>query len=67
MRVIVDLSRCQGYANCVQSAPNIFDLDEDTDQAVVLKADPPAELHDAARNAALSCPAQAITIEGDEP
>ena len=63
MRVTVDLSRCQGYANCVGVAPEIFDLDEASGQAEVTNAEPPAELHDAAHQAVAGCPVQAISVE----
>ncbi|MFZ0040240.1 MAG: ferredoxin [Solirubrobacteraceae bacterium] len=66
MRVVVDLSRCQGYANCVSTAPDIFDLDEATAQAIVIDSDPGPELQEAARQAVLSCPVQAIILEEDD-
>lgn len=66
MRVTVDLSRCQGYGNCVTTAPEIFDLDDDTAQAIVIDPNPPAERHDAARQAEANCPVQAITIQEDD-
>jgi ferredoxin len=65
MRVTVDLSRCQGYANCVGVAPEIFDLDDASGQAVVIAPEPPRELHDAARQAVAGCPVQAISVEED--
>lgn len=63
MRVTVDLSRCQGYANCVQIAPQVFDLDDEGGQAVVVQSEPGEELHAVAREAADMCPAQAILID----
>ena len=63
MQVTVDLSRCQGYANCVGTAPEIFDLDEETGQAVVLVPEPPTDLYEAARAAVAGCPVQAITAD----
>ncbi|MBV9001166.1 MAG: ferredoxin [Solirubrobacterales bacterium] len=62
MRVTVDLSRCQGYANCVTTAPDIFDLDDDSGQAVVLTPEVGPEQLDAARQAVDMCPAQAISL-----
>ena len=62
MRVTVDLSRCQGYANCVTTAPEIFDLDDDSGQAVVLTPEVGPEHLDAARQAVDMCPAQAISL-----
>jgi ferredoxin len=65
MRVTVDLSRCQGYGNCVVSAPEVFDLDDDTGQAVVLVPDVGPELLESARRAVATCPVQAISLEDD--
>ena len=62
MRVTVDLSRCQGYANCVSTAPEIFDLDDDSGQAVVLTPEVGTDQLDAARQAVDMCPAQAISL-----
>jgi ferredoxin len=63
VRIVVDLSRCQGYANCVGVAPELFDLDPETGQAVVLQADPSPDQQDPARQAAAGCPVQAILVE----
>ena len=62
IRVTVDLSRCQGYANCVTTAPEIFDLDDDSGQAVVLTPEVAPDQLDAARQAVDMCPAQAISL-----
>ncbi len=65
MHVTVDLSRCQGYANCVGTAPEIFDLDENTGQAVVLMPEPAADLREAALAAVAGCPVQAIAVDDE--
>jgi ferredoxin len=62
MRAVVDLATCQGYANCVVEADQIFDLDEDTEKAVVLVDLVPEDLAEDARRAAASCPVSAITL-----
>ncbi len=36
MRIELDLVKCQGYANCVIEAPELFDLDEVTNRALLL-------------------------------
>lgn len=64
MRVIVALEKCQGYANCVVEAPDLFDLDLETGKAVVLLDDVAARLEADARSAVANCPVAAITIEG---
>lgn len=63
MKALVNLAKCQGYANCIVEAPEVFDLDEDTNKAIVLVDEIAPELEDEARRAADSCPVQAITIE----
>jgi ferredoxin len=34
MRVGIDLSRCAGYGNCIEAAPDVFDMSDDADVAV---------------------------------
>lgn len=65
MRVAVDLTRCQGYGNCLSAAPELFDLGDDG-LAVVLVEEPSAAQRDAARRAARMCPVAAIALSGDE-
>ena len=63
LKVIVDRARCVGSGECVFTAPDIFDQDED-DGIVVLMTDTPEEaLWEAARRAARQCPANAIRVE----
>jgi ferredoxin len=64
MRVTVDLTKCQGYANCVVEAPDVFDVGDENGKAVVLVERVPESLHDEARRAAASCPVFAISVEG---
>jgi ferredoxin len=65
MRVVTDLTRCQGYANCLGEAPDVFDLDESTNLVKVLQEHPPEGLREVVQAAARVCPVQAITIEDD--
>jgi ferredoxin len=65
MRVSVDQERCCGAGQCVLSAPDVFDQDEDTGIVVLLNATPPPERLADIHRAVDVCPAQAITI--DEP
>ncbi|MPZ97552.1 MAG: ferredoxin [Propionibacteriales bacterium] len=57
-----DFVMCQGYANCVDAAPDVYDIDDDG-VVVLLKE----EITDAERprieEAARSCPVSALTIE----
>jgi ferredoxin len=61
MRLVVDLNRCQGYAQCVFLAPDVFELRGNE----ALHYDPNAD--DAQRlrvlRAAAACPVQAILVE----
>ena len=61
MRVVVDLNRCQGYAQCVFLAPDVFELHGE--EAVLYDLNP----NDAQRlrvlRAAAACPVQAIAVE----
>jgi ferredoxin len=64
MKVVADLSRCQGYANCLGAAPEVYDL-ADNGLVVVKIEEPDAERQAAARQGAALCPVQAITIVED--
>lgn len=60
-KISVDLARCQGYANCIATASEVFDLTENG--VVRLRTEAPsAEELERARLAASLCPVQAITI-----
>lgn len=63
MKIIADLETCQGYANCVIEAPDLFDIDEGTSKVVVLEASPQPGMEADARRAAAACPVKALTIE----
>ena len=65
LRARVDRSQCLGAGNCITIAPTAFDwLEGDFGKAQVL--DPSSVDQDLLREAALSCPTQAITIEDVE-
>jgi ferredoxin len=64
VKIIADLETCQGYANCVIEAPDIFDIDESTGKVVVLEASPHPGMEADARRAAAACPVKALTIDG---
>ena len=61
MRVDTDRQRCIGAAQCVLSAPAVFDHDDDG-LVVVLQDEPAAELHEAVRLGQQLCPSQAIRL-----
>lgn len=64
--VAVSADVCQGYACCVMAVPTVFDLDDDTGQAVVLDSRPADALRAAVEGAARACPVHAIRIEDDD-
>ena len=63
MRVSVDQERCCGAGQCVLSAPDVFDQDEDTGIVLLLNATPPQERLADVRKAVDVCPAQAIELD----
>ncbi len=63
MRVRVDQERCQGHTLCSMIAPNIFSLSEIDGTASAPFPEIPADQEDLVREAAQSCPEQAIIIE----
>ncbi|GAA3810164.1 hypothetical protein GCM10022226_33190 [Sphaerisporangium flaviroseum] len=63
MRIVVDLARCQGYAQCVFLAPEVFELHGE--EALLYNPAVPAGQLDRVRQAAAACPVQAILV-GDQ-
>ncbi len=61
MRVDVDLDRCDSNGLCAETAPEIFELDED-DLLHVRTGSLPPEQWQAAEDAVRSCPKLAITL-----
>jgi ferredoxin len=61
LKVTVDLDLCNGYGNCVVAAPSVFDLDPETNLAIILDPRPADE--EAVTEAELDCPVRAILVE----
>ena len=61
MRLVVDLNRCQGYAQCVFLAPDVFELRGDEALHYDANADHSQRLR--ILRAAAACPVQAIQVE----
>ena len=65
MKVRVDSDRCQGHTLCSMIAPDSFVLDDIEGHSSAVSEDVPPDQEDAVREAAHSCPEQAILIHGD--
>lgn len=59
-----DKDTCQGYANCVESAPEAFDIDDDG-VVVLRKVQVSDEERGELEEAVLSCPTAALSIEDE--
>ena len=65
MRIVADTTRCVGAGQCVLSEPSVFDQDE-TDGTVLVLAERPGEAVLAGvREAADTCPSQALSLTED--
>ncbi|MDZ5621076.1 ferredoxin [Nocardioides sp. HM23] len=62
-KVLFEPGKCQGYANCLIEAPEIWDFDDSNDRAVLKVENPEPGLRSKAEASARCCPAQAIRIE----
>jgi ferredoxin len=65
MRIHADVSKCQGYGNCVGLDQAHFDLDDDG-LVAVRSATVTAEERDRVAAAVRSCPAEAIWLADHE-
>ena len=61
MRLIVNLNRCQGYAQCCFLAPDVFELHGE--EALWFDPAPDDTHRERVLRAAASCPVQAIVVE----
>ncbi len=62
MKAKVDPDLCTGCGLCPDIAPDVFELNDD-DIAVVTVATVPADSEDDCKEAADSCPVEAISVE----
>jgi ferredoxin len=65
MRLVVDLNKCQGYAQCVPLAPDVLRLVGE--EALAYDPNPDESQRQRVLRAAASCPVQAIILELDPP
>ncbi|MFJ9365472.1 ferredoxin [Nocardia sp. NPDC101769] len=65
MRIVVDLNRCQGYAQCVPLAPDVLELLGE--EALAYDPNPDDAQRQRVLRAAAACPVQAIVVETYTP
>jgi ferredoxin len=63
VKVSVDSERCQGHTLCAMIAPDSFALSDIDGTSSPVNETVPDDQQDAVREAAHSCPEQAISIE----
>jgi ferredoxin len=62
MRIKVDFDLCQGHANCMGEAPEVFQVDE-KGFLNILQDEPPEELREKVELAVKHCPTGAIGLD----
>ena len=65
MRLVVDLNKCQGYAQCVPLAPEVLELVGE--ETLAYDPNPDDSQRQQVLRAVASCPVQAIILELDPP
>jgi ferredoxin len=65
MKIVVDLTACQGYAQCAFLAPETFRIVGV--EGLIYDPEPSQELTDRVVRAAAACPVAAISVELDAP
>jgi ferredoxin len=65
MRIVVDLELCEGNAECMKAAPEVFVVGDD-DRVRLLMERPPESLRVRVETAVRRCPRQALSLRGDE-
>lgn len=61
LKVVVDRSRCEGHARCMQEAPEVFDLDDIDNYALVIEGANLEDNREAIDMAILACPERALS------
>ena len=65
MRILVELNRCQSYAQCVYAAPAVFRMRGE--ESLEYDYNPDDALRERVERAAAACPVQAIHIDRADP
>lgn len=61
MRIVVDLTRCQSYGQCVFAAPTVFRFHGE--ETLEYDYNPDDQMHEQVWQAAAACPVQAIMLD----
>lgn len=64
IRIAADIDRCEGYANCVVAASDVYDIDDDGN-VIILRSTVDDSERGKVAEAVRSCPAAAIWIEDE--
>lgn len=65
VKICVDQERCQGHARCYSLAPDLFNIDDYGQSAVVGDGTVPPGREESARLAIANCPEQAVSEVAD--
>jgi ferredoxin len=63
VKVTIDQDKCVASGQCVLAADDVFDQRDEDGIVVLLESGPPAERLADVKQAAVLCPARAITVE----
>lgn len=63
MKIEVDFEACEMHGDCVMEAPEVFNLEDDSDTVEILDSNPPEELRGKVETAARMCPVSAILVK----
>jgi ferredoxin len=63
VRLVVDLNRCQGYAQCAFLAPDVFAMHGD--ESLLYNPEAEEDRREDMARAVAACPVQAITVEAN--
>jgi ferredoxin len=64
MRIVFDLNRCLGYAQCIPLAPDVLKLSGE--EAVMYNPNPDDSQRQQVLRAVASCPVQAILVDWED-
>lgn len=62
LTLTVDLDGCTGCACCMMECPDLFDIDDDSGKAILLKPNPAEGERADAERAVRSCPENVIVL-----